>query len=102
MANWPGTIEQLDPEFLHDLRVAVRRTRSVLREGKKVLPPAIVERAEERFGWLGTLTGPARDLDVHLINWATDTDPLTDEVVAALEPVHALLDPAQRVCASTR
>ncbi|MGH9166011.1 MAG: CHAD domain-containing protein [Acidimicrobiales bacterium] len=29
-ANWPGTVEDLDPEFLHDLRVAVRRTRSVL------------------------------------------------------------------------
>lgn len=91
VANWPGTIERLDPEFLHDLRVAVRRTRSVLREGKKVLPPAIVERAEERFGWLGALTGPARDLDVHLINWATDTRPLADDVVAALEPVHVLL-----------
>ena len=92
VANWQGTIERLDPEFLHDLRVAVRRTRSVLAQGKKVLPPAIVERAEERFGWLGTLTGPARDLDVHLINWNTYTNPLAGDVVAALEPVHVLLE----------
>ena len=34
-ANWPGTIDDIDPEFLHDLRVAVRRTRSVLRHGKR-------------------------------------------------------------------
>jgi CHAD domain-containing protein len=91
-ANWQGTLERLDPEFLHDLRVAVRRTRTVLAEGKGVLPPAIVERAEARFGWLGTFTGPARDLDVHLINWTTDTNRLTGNVVAALEPVHVLLE----------
>ncbi len=92
MANWPGAIGRIDPEFLHDLRVAVRRTRTVLGEGKKVLPRAIVERAEERFGWLGALTGAARDLDVHLINWSADTKPLAGGVVAALEPVHVLLE----------
>ena len=92
VANWPGTVERVDPEFLHDLRVAVRRTRTVIRDGKRVLPPAIVEPARERFGWLGTVTGPARDLDVHLINWAADVDHLTSDVVAALEPVHTLLE----------
>jgi CHAD domain-containing protein len=91
-ANWQGTIEQLDPEFLHDLRVAVRRTRTVLAEGKKVLAPDIAERAEERFAWLGAMTGPARDLDVHLINWTTDTHHLAGHVVLALEPVHSLLE----------
>ncbi len=92
LANWQGTIDQLDPEFLHDLRVAVRRTRSMVAEGKKVLPPPIIACAEERFGWLGALTGPARDLDVHLINWSTDTGRLVEAVVATLEPVHALLE----------
>jgi CHAD domain-containing protein len=92
VANWEGTIEQVDPEFLHDMRVAVRRTRTVLSEGKKVLPPAIRERALERFSWLGTLTGPVRDLDVHLINWSTDTNHLAPDVVAALEPVRSLLE----------
>jgi CHAD domain-containing protein len=91
-ANWQGALERLDPEFLHDLRVAVRRTRTVLAEGKDVLPPAIAEQAEARFGWLSTLTGPARDLDVHLINWTTDTNRLPGNVVAALEPVHVLLE----------
>ena len=31
-ANVPGTLADLDTEFLHDLRVAVRRARAVLRE----------------------------------------------------------------------
>jgi CHAD domain-containing protein len=92
VANWQGTVERIDPEFLHELRVAVRRTRTVIAEGKRVLPPAIVERAEARFGRLGTLTGPARDLDVHLISWAIDTKPLASDVVSALEPVHFLLE----------
>jgi CHAD domain-containing protein len=64
----------------------------VLAEGKKVLPPAIVDRAEERFDWLGSVTGPVRDLDVHLINWTADTNSLARDVVAALEPVHLLLE----------
>ena len=92
VANWQGTVERLDPEFLHDLRVAVRRTRTVLNEGKHVLPPTIVERAEDRFGWLGALTGPARDLDVHLLNWTADTSSLAGDVVVALEPVRVLLE----------
>jgi CHAD domain-containing protein len=92
VANWHGTIDELDPEFLHDLRVAVRRTRSVLAQGKNVLPLAIGDRSLERFAWLGALTGPARDLDVYLIEWDSYTGPLGADVIAALEPVRALLE----------
>jgi CHAD domain-containing protein len=90
-ANWEGTIAQVDPEFLHDFRVAVRRTRSVLKNGQKVLPSHIVAPAREGFARLGALTGPARDLDVYLIEWLTYTGPLGVEVVAALDPVRSLL-----------
>ena len=38
-ANLPGTLEDLDPEFLHDLRVSIRRARSVLRELRDVHDP---------------------------------------------------------------
>ena len=37
--NLPGTIDDLDTEFLHDLRVSIRRARSVLRELKDVHEP---------------------------------------------------------------
>ncbi len=92
VANWQGTIDRLDPEFLHDLRVAVRRTRAVLAQGKNVLPSAIGEHAAERFGWLGALSGPARDLDVSLIEWDRDTSALAPEVVTALEPLRVILE----------
>ncbi len=39
-ANLEGTIEDLDSEFLHDLRVSVRRSRAVQRELKGVFPPS--------------------------------------------------------------
>jgi CHAD domain-containing protein len=93
-ANWQGTIDEIDTEFLHDLRVAVRRTRSVLSEGKQVLPPAVIDLAGKRLAWFGTLTGPPRDLDVYLIEWSEYTAGFDAAVIAALDPVHAVL--AQR------
>ncbi len=94
-ANWEGTIDQTDPEFLHDLRIAVRRTRTVLAAAKHVLPPAVVEPTREGFAWLAGLTGPPRDLDVYLLEWQHYTGPLGAEVATSLEPVRALL---QRRC----
>ena len=99
-ANWQGTVEDVDPEFLHDWRVAVRRTRSVLGESKHVLPTAVGQEARERFRTLGRATGPARDLDVYIIEWPTYTAGLDAGVREALGPALDLLrrhrDEAQR------
>ena len=65
--NLAGTRANLDSEFLHDLRVATRRTRSALSQVKRVLPDDVVEEFKQRFGWLGQVTGPTRDLDVFLL-----------------------------------
>ena len=65
--NVAGTRADLDSEFLHDLRVATRRTRSMLSQVKRVLPDELVADYKERFGWLGQVTGPTRDLDVFLL-----------------------------------
>ena len=63
--NEDGVRQDLDVEFLHDLRVAVRRTRSLLAQWKEILPPECAHYRQE-FAWLGEMTGPARDLDVQL------------------------------------
>jgi CHAD domain-containing protein len=68
-ANLEGTIEDLDSEFLHDLRVAVRRTRSVQREFKHVFPPRELQRFRAEFRWLQQLTGDARDIDVYVLEF---------------------------------
>ncbi|MCL2459133.1 MAG: CHAD domain-containing protein [Desulfobulbus sp.] len=65
--NIPGVLADYDPEFLHDLRVAIRRTRSGLSLVKRVLPAPASDRFSRVFSRLGALTGPTRDLDVYLL-----------------------------------
>jgi len=61
-----GTVDDVDVEFLHDLRVAVRRSRSSVKLLGDVLPPALVAWAAPELKLLGDLTTPSRDLDVLL------------------------------------
>jgi len=63
-ANEAGMRADLDDEFLHDFRVAVRRTRSLLTQVKGVFPRPRVRRFQREWAALGTVTGPARDADV--------------------------------------
>ena len=91
-ANWQGTIDQTDPEFLHDLRIAVRRSRVVLANAKQVLPAEILDQTRDELAWLADLTSTPRDLDVYLLEWSKYTDPLGAEVAPLLEPVRDLLE----------
>lgn len=59
-----GVLSGRDPEDLHAFRVAVRRIRTLLREGKTVLPPDERARFRAEFLWLGDVTTPTRDADV--------------------------------------
>ena len=68
-ANLPGTLADLDTEFLHDLRVAVRRSRSVLRELKGAFPPEPLATPARRPPVDPGDHGPTRDLDVQLLDW---------------------------------
>ena len=65
--NAPGTIRGEDTEYLHDYRVAVRKTRSALSEIEGALPPNIVNIYGKFFSMLGKYTGPVRDIDVFLL-----------------------------------
>lgn len=62
-----GVLSGMDPECLHDFRVAVRRTRSGLGQIKGVFDRPATARFRSDFSWLGATTGPARDLDVLLL-----------------------------------
>ncbi len=94
--NVEGTRADLDSEFLHDLRVATRRTRSALSQIKAVLPSEIVDDYKQRFGWLGQITGPTRDLDVFLLEFPKYRDLLPEALRADLEPFHRFLETHQR------
>lgn len=86
-ANWQGTVDDVDSEFLHDFRIAVRRTRSILAHAKGVLPADGRARYREEFKWLGGATSPLRDADVYLIEWPGYVAPLDDESTVALAPL---------------
>lgn len=86
-ANVDGTRRNLDSEFLHDLRVATRRTRSALSQIKGVFPEPIVDDFKARFAWLQQVTGPMRDLDVYLLDYPGLRDSLPRAMRDDLEPL---------------
>lgn len=90
-ANLPGLLDDVDTEFLHDFRVAVRRTRSTLKLGRSVLPQAVTARWEPLFKGFGELTTPVRDLDVYELDLPTMTGWLVAAGPADLEPFAAHL-----------
>jgi CHAD domain-containing protein len=89
--NLPGTLADTDPEFLHDLRVAVRRTRSLQRELKKVFPPTALEHFRAEFKWVQQATGPLRDLDVYLLEFDDFAESVPEPARADLDVVRGLL-----------
>ena len=87
-ANLDGVIRDIDTEFLHDLRVAVRRTRAALTLAGDALPGDLAARFAPEFRWLGQLTTPTRDLDVHLLGFPRAAAGLVTASAADLEPLH--------------
>ena len=94
--NLPGTLADVDSEFLHDLRVAVRRTRSAQRQLRGVFPPEPLARFRAEFRWLQQVTGPTRDLDVHLLEFDELALGAPRGAAADLEPLRALLRERRR------
>jgi CHAD domain-containing protein len=67
VAGEPGLRANLDTEFLHDFRVAIRRTRALLRQVRDVFDQGAVEHFSHEFSWIGRLAGPPRDVDVLML-----------------------------------
>jgi CHAD domain-containing protein len=91
LANEEGTRQDLDSEFLHDIRVAVRRTRSALSQIKKVFPEKSVRHFGKEFSWLGGITGPKRDIDVYLLKMEDYKSVLPESVREDLKPLYEFL-----------
>jgi len=94
-ANVEGTVADIDTEFLHDLRVACRRTRSALTQLKGVFPDEITAPFNTEFKWLGGLTGPLRDLDVYLLEMPGYRALVPAHASADLEPLEELIRSAR-------
>lgn len=87
LAHDPGVRVGGDPEDLHQLRVASRRLRSVLKTAEPILERSWVDEIRGELAWLGGELGPARDLDVlipYLREEATSLDPADRKALAPL------------------
>lgn len=77
--NEPGARLGVDIEYLHDMRVAVRRMRAALRIFRDAIPARRLESLKRELKWLGGVLGDARDLDVHLLQLKRTMDKLEEE-----------------------
>ncbi|HET8893635.1 MAG TPA: CYTH and CHAD domain-containing protein [Gaiellaceae bacterium] len=65
LAHDPGTRLGRDPESLHDMRVATRRSRALLHAGRTLVADDTTD-LDGELKWLGGILGSVRDLDVLL------------------------------------
>ncbi len=86
-ANQRGMLEANDPEYLHQMRVALRRLRSVFSTFAPLFPPAALAAPVAEARWLGRILGVARDWDV----FATETMPPLVERYAGHSGLAALM-----------
>lgn len=63
LAKDPG-VRLDEPEAVHDMRVAARRLRSVLRSYRRLFDRRITDPLQEELRWLGQVLGDARDHEV--------------------------------------
>ena len=63
-ANADGVAAGTDPEFLHQMRIGVRRLRSLFRMARDMAPAGSLAPLDRELRWLASSLGPARDWDV--------------------------------------
>jgi CHAD domain-containing protein len=95
--NLEGARADYDSEFLHDFRVAVRRTRSLFSQVKGVLPADALNRFRPGFKWLGQITGSTRDLDVYLLKLPVYREALPNSMQDDLDPLKDYLERHQKI-----
>ncbi len=94
--NETGIRADWDTEFLHDFRVAIRRTRSALSQIKGVLPEDGVAHFKDEFRQLGRSTNRLRDLDVYLLEEETYRAMLPQSLQPGLDAVFSRLKSERR------
>lgn len=94
--NVAGVRADIDSEFLHDFRVAMRRTRAGLSQIRGVFSEAVVNRFKKELGEIGQMTNRLRDLDVYLLKRRDYSALLPEPLRPGLESLFAQLAAEQR------
>ncbi len=91
VAHDPGVRLGDDPEELHQLRVATRRLRAILRAARGVIEPAWADGLRTEVAWLGAQLGPVRDFDVLRDGLHAERDSLDQQERKGLDVLLRLL-----------
>ena len=91
VAHDPGVRIGGDAEDVHAMRVAVRRSRAVLRTARPLLDSAVTEPLRDDLKWLADGLGAVRDLDVLLGHLSEQLADLPEEDRFAAERVLQVL-----------
>lgn len=91
-SNIPGIRDDTDTEFLHDFRVASRRSRSLISGLKDALPVPVRELGREFFSWLSKQTSSLRDIDVFLLAFRQYRQLLPAGMYEQLMPLQSFLE----------
>jgi inorganic triphosphatase YgiF len=94
-ANADGLLDDDDPEWIHQMRVGVRRLRSCLSLARRLVPPAALGHLEDDLRWLGGTLSPARDLDVFLGETLPAMREAHRPAAPAVSTIDAALDPLE-------
>jgi CHAD domain-containing protein len=89
--NEDGIIKDIDTEFLHDFRVAVRRTRSALTLIRGVFPESVKEKFKTEFAATGRKSNELRDLDICLLRRERYTEMLPPALRPGLGPLFEII-----------
>ncbi len=89
--NTAGIRDDIDSEFLHEFRIAIRRSRSLVSGMKHVLPTQAEALGKHHFSWLSNQTSTLRDLDVFLLAFREYEQLLSEDMYAELLPLHVFL-----------
>ena len=90
-----GVRADVDPEELHDYRVALRRTRSLLAAGRRVFPDEELTLLRALATWMAGVTSPVRDLDVLLGDLDGIAGRVSPELADGVEPLRGALQSAR-------
>ncbi len=89
--NEPYIEKDIDTEFLHDYRVAIRRSRSALSQIKEVFPLRTTERFKNELRIIQQATNQLRDLDVYLLKKENYKSKLPENLKKNIDPLYQLL-----------
>ncbi len=87
VATKPGIIADIDTEYLHDFRVAIRRTRSLLQLIPGVFDKDAIATHKQALKTLANETNAVRDLDVYVLQRETYRTMISASLRPGLEEI---------------